>query len=121
MDLIKQIYKKGLLILLPLAFLSAFMEWKKLPAGILAGGALGLANLKGLAWGVRGLFGTGRAGGVMVFFSIFRLMMLFAILALLVYLRLVNVFGVLIGFTVIFLLVMIEGLRYAKHADRDAS
>jgi hypothetical protein len=118
MDLIKQIYRKGVLVLVPLAAVSAFIEWKKLPAGILVGGALGLANIKGLAWGVRGLLG-GRPGGRVIFFSVFRLLLLFAILSLLVYLRLVNVLGILAGFTVIFSLVMIEGLRYAKNADRD--
>lgn len=121
MDLIKQIYKKGLLVLVPLALLSAFLEWKKLPASILVGGLLGFANIKGLAWGVRGLLGTGRATGRMIFFSMFRLFLLFAVLSLLVYLKLVNVFGILAGFTVIFVLLMIEGLKYAKNADRDAS
>ncbi len=53
----------------------------------------------------------------MIFFSMFRLFLLFAILSLLIYLRLVNVFGVLAGFTVIFGVLLIEGLKYAKKAD----
>jgi hypothetical protein len=117
MDLIKRIYKKSFLVLIPLALLSALLEWKKLPLSVIIGGALGLANIKGLAWGVRGLVGTERATGRMIFFSMFRLFLLFAILSLLVYLRLVNVFGILAGFTVIFALLMIEGLKYAKTAD----
>jgi hypothetical protein len=121
MDLIKQIYKKAFLVLIPLALLSAFIEWKKLPASILIGGIMGFANIKGLAWGVRGLLGSGRATGRMIIFSMFRLFLLFAVLSLLVYLRLVNVFGILAGFTVIFILLMTEGLRYAKDADRGSS
>jgi hypothetical protein len=117
MDLIKGIYKKSFLVLIPLALVSALVEWKKLPLSIIIGGALGFANIKGLAWGVRGLVGTGRATGRMIFFSMFRLLLLFAILSLLVYLRLVNVFGILAGFTVIFVLLITEGLRYAKNAD----
>ena len=117
MDLIKRIYRKSFLVLIPLAMLSALIEWKKLPMSIIIGGALGFANIKGLAWGVRGLTGTGRATGRMILFSMFRLFLLFAILSLLVYLRLVNVFGILAGFTVIFALLMIEGLKYAKNAD----
>jgi hypothetical protein len=119
MDLIRRIYKKSFLVLVPLALLSAFLEWKKLPLSIIIGGALCLANIKGLAWGVRGLLGTGRATGRMIFFSMFRLFLLFAVLSLLVYLRLVNVFGILAGFTIIFALLMIEGLTYAKTADDD--
>ena len=117
MDLIKKIYRKSFLVLVPLALLSALLEWKKLPMSVIIGGALGLANIKGLAWGVRGLVGTERATGRMIFFSMFRLFLLFAILSLLVYLQLVNVFGILAGFTVIFALLLIEGLKYAKTAD----
>jgi hypothetical protein len=119
MDLIKRIYRKSFLVLIPLALLSALLEWKKLPLSIIIGGALGLANIKGLAWGVRGLIGTGRATGRMIFFSMFRLVLLFGILSLLVYLKIVNVFGILAGFTVIFALLMIEGLKYAKTSDNE--
>lgn len=118
MDLIKRIYRKSFLVLIPLALLSALIEWKKLPLSIIIGGALGFANVKGLAWGVRGLIGTGRAKGRMIIFSMMRLFLLFMILSLLVYLRLVNVFGILAGFTVIFVLLLTEGLRYAKNADK---
>jgi hypothetical protein len=120
MDLIKRIYKKSFLVLIPLALLSALIEWKKLPVSIIIGGALGFANIKGLAWSVRGLIGTGKATGRMIFFSMFRLFLLFTVLSLLVYLKLVNVFGILAGFTVIFVLLVIEGLRYAKKADGNA-
>jgi hypothetical protein len=120
MDLIKRIYRKSFLVLIPLALLSALIEWKKLPVSIIIGGALGFANIKGLAWSVRGFIGTGKATGRMIFFSMFRLFLLFTILSLLVYLKLVNVFGILAGFTVIFVLLVIEGLRYAKKADGSA-
>jgi hypothetical protein len=114
MELIRRIFKKSIIILVPLAVLSAVIEWKKLPVSILAGGVLGFANIKGLAWGVEGLFGADKATGKMIFFSMFRLFMLFLILLTLVYLKLVNIFGILIGFTVIFALLIIEGYRFSK-------
>jgi len=114
MELVKKIFRSALLILLPLAAASAFLDWKKLPLSILAGGLLGFLNVKGLAWGVEGLIGSQRASGRMVIFSLFRLLMLFITLSLLVYLGIVNIFGVLAGLTVIFVLVATEGLKYAK-------
>ncbi len=114
MELIRRIFRKSIVVLVPLSFLSAFIEWKKLPLSILIGGILGFANIKGLAWGVEGLFGSAKATGKMIFFSMFRLFMLFLILSMLVYLKLVNIFGILIGFTVIFALVVIEGYRFSK-------
>lgn len=114
MDLVKRVFKRSLLLLIPIALLSALIEWKKLPASILVGGGLALLNIKGLAWGVEGLLGTHKATAKMVFFSQFRLLMLFLILAVLIYLKLVNVFGILIGFTVVFALLMIEGYRLSR-------
>jgi hypothetical protein len=114
MDLVKRVFKRSLLLLIPIALLSALIEWKKLPASILVGGGLALLNIKGLAWGVEGLLGTHKATIKMVFFSQFRLFMLFLILAVLIYLKLVNVFGILIGFTVVFALLMIEGYRLSR-------
>ncbi len=116
MDLVHKIQKSSLIVLLPLAVLSAFVEWKKLPLSVLIGGALGLANLRGLAWGVRGLLGAEKATSRMLFFSQFRIIMLFLVLAVIVYLKLVNIFGILAGFTVVFSMVIIEGLKYARES-----
>lgn len=114
MDLIKKISAKAIFILVPLAAASGFYEWRKLPVSILIGGLLGFANLKGLAWGVQGLLGPQKATGRMIIFSMFRLILLFMILSLLVYLKLVNIFGILTGLTVVFLLIIFEGLNFAK-------
>lgn len=120
MDLIRNIYKKSVIILIPLAALSCLIEPKKLPAGIIVGGLLALLNIKGLAWGVEGLIGSERATGRILFLSQFRLVMLFIIIAVLVYLRIVNVFGLLAGLTVVFALVLIEGYRYSKNEQKEA-
>ena len=114
MDLIHRIQKSSLIVLIPLAALSAFIEWKHLPLSVLIGGALGLVNLRGLAWGVRGLLGAEKATSRMLFFSQFRIIMLFFVLAAIVYLKLVDIFGILAGFTVVFSMVIIEGLKYAR-------
>lgn len=114
MNLIRKIYKKAVIILIPLAALSCLIEPKKLPAGILVGGILALLNIKGLAWGVEGLIGSEKASAKMLFLSQFRLVMLFIVIAVLVYLRIVNVFGLLAGMTVVFTLVLIEGYRHSK-------
>ncbi|MEJ2695128.1 MAG: hypothetical protein P8013_00620 [Candidatus Sulfobium sp.] len=114
MELIRKIYKKAVIILIPLAALSSLVEPKKLPAGIIVGGILALLNIKGLAWGVEGLIGSERATGKILFLSQFRLVMLFLVITVLVYLKVVNVFGVLAGLTVVFALVLIEGYRHSR-------
>lgn len=117
MSLIKRINKQAIIILLPLSILSAFIDWKKLPISILIGGVLGLANLKGLAWGVKGLIGAARPNVTLVFLSFLRLFIIAFILGILLYYRLINLIGILIGFTVVFVFVVKEGLRAAKESS----
>ncbi|MBE0425096.1 MAG: hypothetical protein IBX72_00405 [Nitrospirae bacterium] len=112
-ELVRRIYKQGIIILLPLAVISAFFEWKKLPISILLGGALGLANLKGLEWGLERLLETYRPRGKLLFLSFFRFFILACILLILAVFKLVNFFGILIGFTVVFVLILKEGIRSA--------
>lgn len=114
-ELVKRINKQGIVILLLLSFISAFFEWKKLPISILLGGALGLANLRGLEWGLERLFGTYRPRGKLLFLSFFRFFILACILLIMALLKLVNFFGILIGFTVVFILIIKEGLRTASN------
>jgi hypothetical protein len=117
MDLVKRIHRHGTIILIVLAGLSAFYEWRKLPLSILVGGALGLANLKGLAWGLKDFGASNRPGGKVIFFSLFRFLMIAFILIALALLRLINFVGVLIGFTVVFILILREGLQAAKESS----
>jgi hypothetical protein len=116
MDLIQRIHKSSLIVLFGLAAISGFIEWKKLPLSIIVGGTLALLNIRGLAWGVQGLLGTERADTKMLFFTQFRLVMLFIFLSAIVYLKLVNIFGILAGFTVVFGMVLVEGFKYSKSA-----
>ena len=117
MNLIKRVNKQGIIILLIASAASAFYEWKKLPISILIGGLLGLANLKGLAWGLKDFSHLYRPTGKVIFLSIFRFFLLALILIALLLLKLINLIGVLIGFTIVFILVLKEGVRAAKESS----
>src|SRR4030042_1750134 len=118
MNLTKRIYKQAAIILLALAVFSAFIEkyinLEKLPISIIIGGILGLVNLRGLARSVENLVGTYRPTAKVVIFSILRLAMLAVVLIILIALRLVSIMGLLIGFTIVFFVIMKEGLRESK-------
>jgi len=115
MKIIKKIYKQSAILLVFSAALSAFVEWEKLPLSIIIGGALGLANLKGLAWGVQGLIGViEQATAKLVFFSFFRLFILSAVIVILIRLQLVNIAGIAVGFTLVLILLLKEGFKSAK-------
>jgi ATP synthase I chain len=120
MELIRKIHRNSLILLFPIAAASAFIEWKKLPVSILIGGILGLLNIRALAWGVQGLLDSHKASAKMLFFSQFRLFILFLVLTMLVYLKLVNIFGILAGFTVVFSMVIIVGLKHSKESENNS-
>ncbi len=117
---LKRIYRQGAFILLCLAVASSFFDWKKLPLSILIGGLLGLANLKGLAWGLRD-FAQSRPTGRVIFWSMVRFFMLGLILFILALLKMINFIGILIGFTVVFILILKEGLRTARDYQATAA
>ena len=110
---LRRVYKQGVIILACLSVAAAFLDWKKLPLSILIGGLLGLANLKGLAWGLRD-FAASRPTGRVIFWSMVRFFILGTILFILALLKLINFIGILIGFTVVFTLILKEGLRTAR-------
>jgi len=132
MELIKKVTKKSVIIVFPLILLSFLVDWNDerlkfiglfgnpglMAMSILIGGVIGLANLKGLVWGIESLLGTYRANTRMVFLSLLRLFILFALIIILVVMRLINLLGFLIGMTVVFLILIQEALRIAKEQGK---
>ncbi|MEK6672586.1 MAG: hypothetical protein AABY42_03815 [Nitrospirota bacterium] len=128
MDLIKATVKKSTLIILPLTILTALIDWDTtglkiaglfgrpglFPSSIIIGGILGLANLKGLSWGLDSLLGTYRANTRLVFLSLIRLFVVFSIIISLALLRLINLLGLLTGMSVVFMVLIVEAIRTAK-------
>jgi len=115
MEILKRVIIKSTCIIIPAAIISyIFIEPQKIPLGILLGGLFGLFNLRQLTRNVSGLVGSEKATFKLVFLSMTRLMILFAAIYFLVYYRIVNVFGLLFGFTVVFILILIEGARVSK-------
>lgn len=132
MDLIKKVTRKSVIVIFPLILLSFLVDWNDerlkfiglfgnpglMAMSILIGGVIGLANLKGLVWGIESLLGTHRANTRMVFLSLLRLFILFALIIILVVMKLINLLGFLIGMTVVFLVLIREALRIAKEQGK---
>lgn len=118
MEILKGVFKKSVFIVLPAAAASAFyIDPSKMPLGILLGWLFGIFNLRQLSRNVQGLVGSDKASVKLVFLSMTRLLTLFAAIIFLVYYRVVDVFGLLFGFTVVFILILIEGARTAGKGE----
>ncbi len=117
--MIKRIYKQSIFVAIPLSLVSIFVtswDWR-FSLSILIGGFIGILNLRGIVWGIRSLLGTEKAQTKMVFLSFFRLLVLFSILLILAIFKVINAYGLLIGFTVVFIIMIKEGLIAAKREN----
>jgi len=116
--MINKINKDSLYILIPLAVISALFNWKIFPISILIGGAIGILNLKGIHWAITMMTNSTAdimsAKGKIIIFSIFRLLGVFIILSMLLYLKIINILATFIGFTVVFIIMMKEGFKEVK-------
>ncbi len=115
MEILKRVIKKSIFIILPAIIISAFfIEAKKVPLGIFMGWLFGIFNLRTLTRKVEGLVGSEKATIKLVFLSMTRLLALFAAIIILVYYKIVNIFGLLFGFTVVSILILVEGAKVGK-------
>ena len=87
-----------------------------MPFGLLVSGALALANLKGMAWGINAFLGLGsaRASKRLLLLSYVRFLVLLVIFGALMKFRLVNPMGVIFGLTIVFTAVLMEGIRVTR-------
>lgn len=124
----KRIIKHASAAIVILAALSGLINWqngllsavglfgnpKLIPTSILIGGIMGMANLKGLQWGVESLLGSSRANTKLIFLSLLRLFIIFAIIIILSMLGLINLLGLLAGMSVTFIIFLKETVKTAK-------
>ena len=115
MEILKGVIKKAIFIILPAMLLGGyFIEPRKVPLGIFMGALLGIVNFRQLSRNVEGFFGSQSATAKLIFTGMLRLLFLGAAISALIYYKVVNIFGLLFGFTVVFFLIMIEGFRVSK-------
>ena len=114
MEIVKAVSKQSLLILAPLCLISLLFAGWRFAFSMAVGGLIGVGNLRGLAWSVTALLGTGKSHAKMVVLSVFRLLIIFSVLAGLALLRLINLWGLIPGFTVVLAVIISVGLRTVK-------
>ena len=115
MEILKRVIKKSIFIVLPAIVMAGyFIEPRKVPLGIFMGWLFGVFNFRQLSRNVEGIIGSEKATFKLLFLSLTRLLILFTAIFALIYYRIVNVFGLLFGFTVVFILIMIEGAKVSR-------
>jgi len=112
----QRIYKQCAFVLIPTAAVSLFfLDWR-FPLSILVGGLISIGNLKGIIWAVKALLGAELARAKMMAISMFKILVIFSVLLILIILKAINPYGLLIGFTVVLIIIIKEGLRASKQS-----
>jgi hypothetical protein len=111
MEILKGVIKKSAFIILPAIVIAFFFESRKLPIGIFMGWLFGIYNLRALTRNVEGMVGAGKAAPRIIILNLLRLLVILTAIFFLVYYKVVNIIGLLIGFTVVFVLILVEGWK----------
>lgn len=112
-DLSRRVEKKSLYIL-PVAVLAAYLLGKiPAAAGVLAGGGIAVLNFRWLLTTIDGILSgtstkSGGTNAVLHFLRMGLVIALFSALVYLHYIKLVNIFAALAGFTVVLVIVTAE-------------
>lgn len=116
MEIFKGVIKKAIFIILPSMLLAwYFIDPRKVPLGIFMGALLGIVNLRQLSRNVEGFLGSQSATAKLLITGMLRLLFIGAAIVALIYYNVVNIFGLLFGFTVVFVLIMVEGFKVSKN------
>mgnify|MGYP001773666453 CR=1 FL=1 len=114
MELFKRILKLSLIVTIPAIALSALITGGiRFPLGVLTGSLAGILNLRAIVRNVSSITGGQRITGRYIILSTFRLLGIFLLLFILIWKGIVDVFGILLGFTIVFVIIIKEGLREA--------
>lgn len=108
-------YKSAAFLLILCTAGAAWIDAARYVPGVLAGGILGIVNIRGLSKGVASIVGMHEnPSKIKLFFhGIFRLFLLSGVIILLAVTRAVDLLALLAGFTAVTLVLLIEGLRVA--------
>lgn len=116
MELFKRVLRQSLILSAIAIALSAVLTGGiKFPFGVLVGCLTGILNLRAIVRNVSSITGGQRITLRYMALSTFRLFGLFALLFILIWKRLADVFGILLGFTIVFIIIIKEGLKEARN------
>jgi ABC-type multidrug transport system permease subunit len=111
MEIFKSVTKKSLIVLIPVLIAALFIESRKMPLGIFFGWLFGVINFKGMTKNIEAMTDVHKAKLKIFILSITRLAFLFAAIFAMAYYKLVNIIGLLIGFTIVFIFILVEGMK----------
>jgi len=120
MDLmLSRIYRQSWILLAVAAVAALIFADMLFAFSVILSGALAIFNFRGIVWGVKSLVGTEKSQAKMMILTMFRMLIMFSVLLILFILKLVNLYGILIGFTIVFVIIVKEGLIASRKKQQE--
>lgn len=110
----KRINKQAAVVIALLAIVSVFFTEWRFPLSIIIGGIIFLASFWVIIWAVRKFAGKHMAQPIIMGISTLKILLIFAVLIVLAILKLINITGLVIGFTVSLIIMTKEGFIAAR-------
>jgi F0F1-type ATP synthase assembly protein I len=115
-EMTKRVARQSAYAVIPLALLSLALphtDWRS-AFSVLLGGAISLASFRVVIWAVRRFLGAPMGQPVIIGLSAVKIIVIFLLLAALAMLKLIHPVGVTVGFTVVLIIIVKEGLVFAR-------
>lgn len=114
----RAISRQSAAVIVPLALVMLlFDQWNwRMPFSVIAGGVISLVSFRVIVWTVTKFLGQEMGQPIIMGISSLKILVIFLLLALLAYFRLVNVPGLVVGFTAVLILIIKEGYLFARRS-----
>lgn len=115
-QMLQRIYRLAFIIIPSIAIVSGVIWWGewRIPFSIIVGGVLSVASLRIIVWSVRRFLGSGMGQPIIIGISTLKIFAMFATMVVLAVYGLLNVVGMVLGFTTVLVITTIEGYRAAR-------
>ncbi|MCI4624637.1 MAG: hypothetical protein L3V56_01615 [Candidatus Magnetoovum sp. WYHC-5] len=113
--MINRVIKKSVFLSLTVCLIIFFYGYGKTAFGVLTGSTAALISYLSLYWALNLFINEKGALFIMLIISSIRLLIIFSCTCILVYFKLLTIGGLFIGFTLIYIIIIYEGIVEKKY------
>jgi hypothetical protein len=116
---VEKIAVRSSYIILPLAAASLFIYDWRMALGLIMGALIGIVNFEAIVRSVKGMLASDHARLKLMFIAFFKLIALLALLIIFFILKLIHPYGLIAGFTVVFVIMVAEGFSSSRREGKN--
>ena len=116
---LEKIAKRSAYVILTLAVVLLLIYGWRMALGMVMGALIGIMNLEAIVRSVKGMLGSDYARLKLLFIAFFKLTALLVLLIIFFILKLIHPYGLIGGFTVVFVIMVAEGFSASTRKEKN--